>query len=165
MLSVLYSESTQIIVGLSFDNILVFHFKLLNFWVEFVVLVLFRFLKQILLGFGLSIFSFYLHLTDSIGFEFFGDCQQLGYSFPIDDSLIVDELFLVFEVAFVAVEKGIHVVVFEGETKLNGEEVVADKGHQQDEVIDYLLDCTPFNCLQLFFKFTAEVLSDDVDKS
>jgi hypothetical protein len=44
--------------------------------------------------------------------------------------LVVDELFMFFEVTFVAVEECIHVVVSEGETELDRQEIIADEGHE-----------------------------------
>lgn len=55
--------------------------------------------------------------------------------------------------------------VFDGETKFNRQEIVANKSHQQDEVIDDGLNIVRLDCIQGLLELLPEVFAQNVEKN
>ena len=103
-----------------------------------------------------------LHLADHVGLEPLGQFQQFGDVVPVYLAVEVDELFMLQQVVAVLLEEGVEVVVLEDEAELVGQEVVAHEGHQQDQVVDHLLDARALHLQQHLCELDLEVLAQDV---
>lgn len=80
------------------------------------------------------------HLVDHFGLESLSDLQQLVHVLPINLASVVDELLIVFQICLVTEEQIFDVIIFESETKLQGQEIVSYKCHQQDQIINDFLN-------------------------
>ena len=54
-------------------------------------------------------------------------------------------------------------IILQNKAEFNRQEVVTNKGHQQNEVVYYFLDVAVLYLLEDLFKLLFKVLSDDVD--
>ena len=54
-------------------------------------------------------------------------------------------------------------IILQNKAEFNRQEVVTNKGHQQNEVVYYFLDVAVLYRLEDLFKLLLKVLSDDVD--
>lgn len=105
-----------------------------------------------------------LHLANSVGLKLFGHLKQIEHILPVYGSFVVDELLMLFQILLIAVEECVHVVVLEHKTEFHWQKIIANEGHEKDEVVDDVLNSTARHYLHLRLKLTFQILPQYINE-